>query len=48
MENLKLILWTLVQLGVIGILWSIPILFWGKVLMLGLEGIYTLKIVNNV
>jgi hypothetical protein len=40
---IQIILWALIQLGVIGLLWSMPLMFWGKVLLVGIIGLVTLK-----
>lgn len=47
-QNLsQVVLWILIQLGVIGLLWDVPFMFWGKVLIVGLIGLVTLKKLVN-
>lgn len=43
MTEVQIVLWGLILLGVIGLLWSIPIMFWGKVLIVGFIGLITLN-----
>lgn len=42
-NSVEFSLWVLIQLGVIGLLWNLPIPISAKLLIVGFVGLYTLR-----
>lgn len=40
---LRLTLWAFMLIGFIGLMWDMPFMFWGKVVLIGLIGLLSLN-----